>query len=446
MADPEPSEDGLLQAFGPFVLFDKIGQGGMAEIFLAKVSGGLGHQRLVVIKRVLPSLSADPQFSEMLVAEAKLCSSLSHQNVVQVSDLGRIDDQLYIAMEYVEGFDLNDLLRRCTKAAVPLPAEFAFFIIQETLCALDYAHRASDGEGNPLGIIHRDVSPTNVLISCEGEVKLCDFGIARATARDGFLPEGVLKGKFAYMSPEHARGRAVDQRSDLFSAGILLWELVAGRRLYRGASADETLDLARAADIPPLPDRGLPLAEELSAIVVKALAREADERFQTAAAMLHELEGYLFRAGLRASQLRFAEFLRVHFGEALQRQRRARERACTAPPAAPAPEPGASPFPPSPGRACEPPETPVPAAAARPSGAPPPPLDDAALAGASAEAQRRSSTPSLPTPELEELAARTTQVKALEPGGEPKRWGLLLVAGLAFAAAAVGIVYLLLGH
>ena len=301
----------------------------MAEIFLAKSLGTLGQQRLTVIKRVLPLLSADPQFSEMLVEEAKLCASLNHKNVVQVTDLGRVDDQLYIAMEYVEGFDLNDLLKRCTRAKVPMPAEFVFLIIEETLRALDFAHRANDDRNRPLRIIHRDVSPTNVLISCEGEVKLCDFGIARATARDGTLPQGVLKGKFAYMSPEQARSDVVDQRSDLFAAGILLWEMIAGRRLYRG-DAGEVLAQAQIGAVPPLPDRGLPHYEEIAGIVSCALDPIPEDRYQSAHEMLEDLGDYVHRSGLFASQLRFAQFLRDNFGEDLQRQRRARERASTA--------------------------------------------------------------------------------------------------------------------
>ena len=321
----------LPQRFGEFLLFDKIGQGGMAEIFLGKALGPLGQQRLTVIKRVLPLLSADPQFSEMIIKEAKLCASLSHKNVVQVTDLGRVDDQLYIAMEYVEGFDLNDLLRRCTKDRVPLPAEFIFFIVEEVLRALDYAHRATGPDGRPLGIIHRDVSPTNVLISCEGEVKLCDFGIARAAASESALPEGVLKGKFAYMSPEQARGEVIDQRADLFVAGILLWELVAGHRLYRG-SPDEVLAQARQGEAPPLPDRGLPDSEMIQRIVARALRPDPEERYQTAKDMLAALGEYVRAAGLFVNELRFAEFLRGNFGDELQSQRRARERASTAVP------------------------------------------------------------------------------------------------------------------
>lgn len=330
----------LPQRFGEFLLFDKIGQGGMAEIFLAKSLGTLGQQRLTVIKRVLPLLSADPQFAEMLIEEAKLCASLSHKNVVQVTDLGRVEDQLYIAMEYVEGFDLNALLRRCTRAKVPLPAEFVFLILEETLRALDYAHRATGPQGRPLQVIHRDVSPTNVLISCEGEVKLCDFGIARAVTREGALPPGALKGKFAYMSPEQASASHVDQRSDLFAAGILLWEMIAGHRLYKG-DANQVLEQARVGEVPPLPDRGLPLYEHLALIVQRSLDPDPTDRFQTAREMLDVLGDYVQEAELFASQIRFSRFLTENFGEDLQCRRRERERASTAM----GPKPDVSPVP-----------------------------------------------------------------------------------------------------
>jgi serine/threonine-protein kinase len=295
----------------------------MAEIFLAKSLGTLGQQRLTVIKRVLPHLSADSQFSEMLVNEAKLCAQLNHRNIVQVTDLGRVSELIYIAMEYVEGFDLNGLLRRCTEGQTRLPSEFVFFILEETLRALDVAHRAVDDQGEPLGIIHRDVSPTNVLISYEGEVKLCDFGIAKATARDGALPDGVLRGKFAYMSPEQARGERIDQRSDLFAVGILLWELVAGHRLYRGET-QEVLRLVQRGDTPPLPERALPRQEHLSAIVTKALAPESHLRYGSAREMLDDLGEYVKKGGLFASQLRFAQFLRDSFGDELRRRRELR--------------------------------------------------------------------------------------------------------------------------
>ena len=334
MAPPEqkaplvPSE-ALPRAFGRYVLFDEIGRGGMANIFLARLRLSLESERLMVVKRILRELSDDPAFAHMLIAEAKLAAQLTHANVVHVLELGREQGQLFIAMEYVEGFDLNEMLRRLTAAKVPLPAEFALFIVREILAGLDYAHRARNDRGEPLAVVHRDVSPSNVLISFEGEVKLCDFGIARALrAGDGpdasAIQRSRLAGKAAYMAPEHARGEAVDRRADIFAAGVLMWELCAGRRLYRGTET-EMLALAKRADVPPLPPRGLPMQPTLQAILDNALAKRPADRWPTAAEFLRGLDNYVLETRLGASQLRFGQFLTEHFSKDIVAVRRARE-------------------------------------------------------------------------------------------------------------------------
>jgi serine/threonine-protein kinase len=307
----------------------------MADIYLARSHDSLGGARLVVVKEILPSLSGDPGFGGMLSAEAKLAAQLNHANVVQVFDLGREEGRLYIAMEYVEGFDLNQLLRNLSRARIALPAEFALFIVHEVLRGLDYAHRARDAEGRPLRVVHRDVSPSNVLISFEGEVKLCDFGIARALGRsdeehEGRVERSRVAGKSAYMAPEHARGDEIDSRADIFAVGILLWELCAGRRLYRGTD-EEMLAQARAGDVPVLPDRGLPAHAALQMILDRALAYDPDDRYQTAHELLDDLEEYAIAHGLMASQLRFGGFLTDNFAEEIVRLRREREVAAQPP-------------------------------------------------------------------------------------------------------------------
>jgi serine/threonine-protein kinase len=332
---------GLPRAFGQYLLFDRIGRGGMAEIFLARTRNEFGGTRRLVIKEVLPELSQDTGFAAMLVREAKLAARLSHRNVVQVIDLGRESDRLFIAMEYVEGYDLNQLLRQLSRRRLPLPLPFALFIVREMLQALDYAHRAMDEHGAPLGIVHRDVSPSNVLISFEGEVNLCDFGIARALDMDlrrrpGETPANEheesriqrvrVAGKSAYMAPEHARGDHVDSRSDVFAAGIQLWELCAGRRLYRGTDV-EMLEMAKRGEVPPLPDRDLPDQARLQAILDRALMCDPAARYQSASEMLEDLDEYAMSTGLMASQLRFGAFLTDHFAEEIVALRRARERA-----------------------------------------------------------------------------------------------------------------------
>lgn len=325
------SEDQLPRQFGPYLLFDKIGEGGMARLYLGHNKTDLGGERLVVVKQVLPMLVTSNEFCRLLTQEAKLAAQLSHRNIVQVVDLGREDDVLYIAMEYVEGFDLRDLLRECSKKRLPLPVQYALLLVTEVLRGLDYAHKKQNEAGQPLGIVHRDVSPSNVLISFEGDVKLCDFGIALAFGAETNLPDAGVQGKAGYMSPEAAAGAAIDERSDIFAAGIILWELLNGRRLYRSENRQApTLDMAAQASIPPLKQRGYPLEEQLHAIVMRALQKDPDKRYATAAEMRSDLESYVRESSLFASPLKFGAWLTEHFAAEILARRRAREVAAKA--------------------------------------------------------------------------------------------------------------------
>jgi serine/threonine-protein kinase len=310
----------------------------MAELYLARAETELGATRLAAVKVVLPAFAGEPEFAEMLIHEAKLAARLSHRHIVNVLDLGSDDGCLYIAMEYVEGLDLNALLRLCSERDEGLPAQHALGIVADILDGLDHAHRKRTEDGEPLGIVHRDVSPSNVLISYEGEVKLCDFGIARAndvvmkqsegeSESETQANGGGVKGKASYMSPEHARGEELDARSDVFAAGIILWELLAGRRLYRPRADMPLLEQARQAEIPALPDRGLPHARDLERIVTKALAFDRDRRYASAAAYARDLEDYLARCGMLSSRLKLGEWMANTFGTALVDKRRASERA-----------------------------------------------------------------------------------------------------------------------
>jgi len=316
----------LPRKFGPYTLFEHIGKGGMAEIYLARAETELGATRLAVVKQILPAFADDPRFEEMLTHEAKLAARLSHRHIVQVFDLGRHDEHLYIAMEYVEGFDLNALLRQCTEKKEGLPAPHALGIVADVLEGLDYAHRREDDEGKPLGIVHRDVSPSNVLVSFEGEVKLCDFGIAHANDLVKEESSEALKGKAGYMSPEHARGEPIDARADVFAAGIILWELLAGRRLYKSRSEVPLVEQAKKAEIPPLPDKGLANHAKIEAITRRALARDRDERYPSAAAVLRDLEAYVAESGLVASRLELGRWITTTFGTEVVERRRASER------------------------------------------------------------------------------------------------------------------------
>ena len=322
----EGPEFELPRRFGRYVLFDHIGRGGMAEIYLARGTTQMGAARLAVVKLVLNRFAEDTTFSAMLISEAKLAARLSHRNIVQTFDLGREEGRLYIAMQYVEGFDVTQLLRKLSHKKIGLPAEFGFYVVLEMLQALDYAHRCTDDSGAALGIVHRDVSPSNVLVSLEGEVKLCDFGIARAVSDLAELPQGALEGKAAYMAPEHARGERIDARADVFSAAIILWELLAGRRMYKAQPGREVIDIARAGEVPALPERGLPEHDALQALLSKALAPDRNDRFATAGAFARELEDYVMRNRMRASPMRLGQFLTEQFEAELVAVRRELEQ------------------------------------------------------------------------------------------------------------------------
>ena len=224
---PEPASAPVV--YGKYQLLDLLARGGMAEVFKAKSHGVEGFEKILVIKRILPELSRNPQFVEMFINEAKIAVTLSHANIVQVFDLGRADETYFIAMEYVPGYDLGTVLRWERKLGQRLPQELAVYMLSELAKGLDYAHRRRDSELRPLGIVHRDVSPENVLLSYEGEVKLTDFGIARSRASVHGLRD-LPPGKFAYLAPEQARGEDVDARADLFALGAVLYEALTGVR------------------------------------------------------------------------------------------------------------------------------------------------------------------------------------------------------------------------
>src|SRR3989338_5616370 len=235
--------------FGKYYLIEKLAVGGMAEIYKGKTYGVDGFEKLLVVKRILPHCCADKDFITMLVDEAKLSVTLSHANVVQVYDLGKVGDDYFISMEYINGVNLRDIVYRCRERNIKFPDELAAFIMSEVCKGLDYAHRKTDAGGVPLGIVHRDVSPQNILLSYEGEVKLVDFGIAKAAMNISHTMAGILKGKIAYMSPEQALGKTIDHRTDIFSAGIVLYEMLTGGKLFTGESQFEVLNQIRTTRI-----------------------------------------------------------------------------------------------------------------------------------------------------------------------------------------------------
>ncbi|WDT75103.1 MAG: serine/threonine-protein kinase [Candidatus Manganitrophus sp.] len=288
--------------FGKYLLLDKIGTGGMAELFLAKQTGLSGFEKSVAIKRILPHLTQGSEFIAMFINEAKLAALLTHQNIVQIYDLGNVDQCHYIAMEYIMGKDLRTVINHGKSKNIPLSIGDALLIVSKICSALDYAHRKKDLNGNDLHLVHRDISPQNILISYEGEVKLVDFGIAKAAMGGQETKTGVLKGKLAYMSPEQAWGKPVDGRTDLFALGIVLYEAVTGERLFSGNDEISILEKVRKAEVPPPTQLNPAIPPELEAILKKAMAKEPEDRYQTASEMEMALEDLITKKGVRLQQ------------------------------------------------------------------------------------------------------------------------------------------------
>ncbi|HLK39520.1 MAG TPA: protein kinase [Polyangiaceae bacterium] len=309
------------EAFGRYRLLERLGQGGMAEVFKAKSYGVEGFEKILVIKRILPDLAKSHDFVDMFIHEAKLAVRLSHANVVQVFDLGRAagsdgsgQDAYYIAMEYVHGFDLASVLARARRRQTQVPIQMAVYVASEIAKGLDHAHRRRDERMRPLRIVHRDVSPQNVLLSFEGEVKVTDFGIAKARgALDRAGGEDTrsraLHGKFGYMSPEQARGEEVDARSDLFSLGTILYECVAGVNPFTAPTTFETLRRVQAGECPPIELFRPEIPPDLVAILKTAMATLAAERYPDAGRMYEALLAFLYSQGSRFGALDLSEFL-----------------------------------------------------------------------------------------------------------------------------------------
>jgi len=281
------------ETYGPYQLLEKIAVGGMAELFRAKRTGVEGFEKVVAVKRILPHLSDNKEFVDMFINEAKMVAGLTHPNIVQIFDLGRIEKSYYIAMEYVHGRDLRSILRQSVERALPLPRELAVLIASKVAAALDYAHRKKDDQGQKMRIVHRDVSPQNILISFEGDVKLTDFGIAKAATKATAHESGALRGKLLYMSPEQAWGKAMDRRSDIFSLGLVLYETLTGQRPFLGGSELSILEMVRECRIAPVESLDAGIPETLAAATMKALARDPDQRYAEAADMQADLERFL---------------------------------------------------------------------------------------------------------------------------------------------------------
>ena len=306
------------QKFGKFTLLDKIASGGMAEIFMAQTLGPGGFEKIVALKRILPSFSSHQEFISMFIEEAKITSQLTHSNIVQIYEFGEIDQTYYLSMEFIDGKNLRQLLSRCEELKHPMPLEHAVFVAHKICEGLDYAHRFQDKKAHEsLHIIHRDVSPQNILVSYEGEIKLIDFGIAKIKAHEGRTKSGVLKGKFSYMSPEQASGEAIDQRSDIFSVGTLLFEMLTRQRLFAGPNDAATLKKIQEAKIPAPSLFNPDVPFELEEIVFKALAKDPAKRYQTAKELHRELTRFLHTLNPDFTASHLATFMRSVFSAEL---------------------------------------------------------------------------------------------------------------------------------
>jgi TonB family protein len=280
--------------FGQYSLVEKIATGGMAEVWKAQMRGVEGFQKTVAIKKILPHLSDNEEFVTMFVDEAKLAAQLNHNNIIHIYDLGKIANSYYIAMEYIAGHDLKTILKRGAESGQQISVELALFIASKIAAALDYAHRKRDFNEVEMVLVHRDVSPQNVLISLEGDIKLCDFGIAKAASKASHTQAGALKGKIQYMSPEQAWGRSIDRRSDIFALAAVLFEMLAGRKLFEGDSEVSILDHVREARVTPPSQLNDEVTPEIDAIVLKALQKAPEARYQTAGEMARDIDAVLY--------------------------------------------------------------------------------------------------------------------------------------------------------
>src|SRR6185436_9958239 len=295
---PEPIQ------FGKYTLFERIGRGGMAEVYKGRIQGPAGFERVFVVKRILPHLSDDTSFIKMFVEEAKLSARLNHPNIVHIFELGAVEGEYFISMEYIRGHDLSETMRAIWKALGPPRPELVSYIGREVCRGLAYAHNLADENGRPLGMIHRDVSPSNVMLSYEGAVKLLDFGIAKALS-DGTEPTkgGQLKGKYAYMVPEQTEGENIDNRSDIFAIGIVLHEVLTGRRLFKGQNDVQTIERVRRCDVPLASASNPAIPREMDQILLKALQRDPARRWSNAADMADALDDIVHAARFQPTHL-----------------------------------------------------------------------------------------------------------------------------------------------
>ena len=306
-SEKDKKEKGI--EYGNYVLLEKVATGGMAELFKAKRRGVQGFQKIVAIKRILPHLVENEDFVTMFIDEAKLAAQLNHPNIAQIYDLGKIEDTFYIAMEYVEGHDLRKILKKCKEKGCFIPEPIVLFVASKILSALDYAHRKKGLDNKDLHIVHRDISPQNIILSVEGDVKLVDFGIAKAATKASQTQAGALKGKLLYMSPEQAWGEKLDKRSDLFSLGSVMYEALTGKKCFLADSEISILEKVRNVVYTPIRQINPNVSERTARIIEKALTKDPDKRYQSAKEMEQDILDILNSLPYTVNERTIAEFI-----------------------------------------------------------------------------------------------------------------------------------------
>jgi len=293
----------------------------MAEVWRAKAFGAGGFERILAIKRILPNIAEDAELIAMFIDEAMITSQLKHANIAQIYELSHIASSYSIAMEYVSGKDLRAVFDRCRKRGEPAPVPLTCYAVALCCEGLDYAHRAKDTSGVAMNVVHRDVSPQNVLVSYDGEVKVIDFGIAKVAGEATTTQAHTLKGKFGYMSPEQVSGPSLDRRSDLFAIGICLYELLTGERLFVGDTDFSVLEKVRKVEVLPPSHFNRRVPAEIERIVMKALAKDVDHRYQYASELAEDLRTFMGSTGNSVTREDLAAFMRATFAEDYEKER-----------------------------------------------------------------------------------------------------------------------------
>jgi tetratricopeptide (TPR) repeat protein len=323
--------------FGKYLLLEKLAVGGMAQLYRAKITGIQGFEKLIAIKTILSHLTEEKELLSSFIDEAKLAALLHHQNIVQIYDFGTMENSYFIAMEYLFGKDLRYIFSKSQEKNLPLSNEHALYIMTRICSGLDYAHSLKDFQGKPLNIIHRDISPQNIIVTYEGEIKIVDFGIAKAASQSTITQFGMIKGKIAYMSPEQASGQPIDYRSDIFSTGIILYEMVTGKRMFTGPDTLQILaKVSRAEFEPPEVARsGLPT--KVYKILNRALMKEPEDRYQSCGEMLADLEECMFQLSLRPTARGISQYMKELFKEEIAAEDEMMREAAVADMARPSP-------------------------------------------------------------------------------------------------------------